>query len=131
MRAVNVGKAQAGDIHAIGIGKTLAEALAAVFGVGVDQRGRVEAGFHGREFGFVFVHRIGGCLDDMLDPGAAGVFQHIDKAQRVDADSLHRVALAVRQGGNARDVIDDIKLFLLKQGFHTLFIADIHLDDIG
>ena len=46
-------------------------------------------------------------------------------SQRVDADGLHRVALAVRQGGNARNVIDDIKLFLLKQGFHALFIADI------
>ena len=129
--AVDIGKAQAGHGHAVGVGKALGKPLAAVFCVGVDQRRRVELRLHGRELGLVLIHGVGGGLHQLPDAGAAARLQQVHKAQRIDLDGLHRVALAVRQGGDTCDVVHDLELFFLKQLEHPGLVADIHLPHLS
>ena len=124
--AVDVGKAQAGHGHAVGIGKALGKALAAVLRVGVDQRRRVEFTLHRRELRLILVHGVGGRLHQLPDAGAAACFQQIDQAQGVDLDGLHRVALAVGQRRNARNIVHNIEFLRLKQGQHPGLVADVH-----
>ena len=126
VRAVDVGKAQAGHSHAVGVGKALGKALTAVFRVRVNERRRVELTLHRRELGLVLVHGVGGCLHELFDAGAAARLQQVDQAQGVDLNGLHGVALAVRQRRNARNVIHNIELFRLEQSQHPGLVADVH-----
>ena len=67
----------------------------------------------------------------MLYAGAAGALQHMDKAQRVHLHGGHRVALAVRQGGNARNIVHHIELFPLEQSGQRLPVADVHFHHLA
>ena len=53
------------------------------------------------------------------------------QAHRVDLNGLHGVALAVRQGRDARNVIHNIELFFFKQLGQGFAVADVHAADFG
>ena len=130
VRTVDVCEAEAYDVHAVAGCERTAELFRGILGARVNEAGRHDRVFHGREG-----HRI------LVDGGGAGeqkTFHAVrtrkrqkkHRAAHVDGKRVGRTVLAVGKWGDARKVIDDLELLFREQSVHGAAVGHRGADDL-